>query len=556
MIDSLPRVQRAVELVGAGQLRLNAKKPVQPPGPHQVLCRVEAVGLCFSDLKLVKQFADHPRKSEVIGGIDGHVLHDIPSYVPGERPTVPGHEAVVRVAAVGDKTTAFRPGERHLVQTDYRWLPTEGANAALGYNFEGALQEYVLMDERVITSPEGESMLIPASEKLSASAIALVEPWACVEAAYSVEERQRLTEGGRLLVVTDAAPPNGGVLSLVPRLGRPSEVLWSGSASEPPLPGVATSRVPSLSEVSEASCDDVIYFGHDPDAIEKLFPLLAPHGLLNIVLCGRRFPRPVPVAVGRVHYAGIRLVGTGGSDAAASMAAVPHSGEIREGARVHVVGAGGPMGAMHVIRALSSRIPGMDIAASDIDRDRLSTLTRIAAPLAAANGHSFRVYNVKEEAPPGVFDYLAIMVPSPDLVASAVEQGGDRAIINVFAGLPADVNAALDLNAYIEKGCYLVGTSGSALEDMNTVLAKVETGVLDTNLSVAAVGGLEAAIPGLRAIEERQIAGKVVIYPSCRGLRLRSLDELEADLPEVAALLQDGVWSHEAERALLERHGA
>jgi threonine dehydrogenase-like Zn-dependent dehydrogenase len=555
-MEILPRVQRAVELVGPGELRLKAEKPVRVPGPHQVLCRVEAVGLCFSDLKLLKQFADHPRKSEVIDGIDKRVLEEIPSYVPEKKPTVPGHEAVVRIAAIGDGVAAFRPGGRYLVQTDYRWLPTAGANAALGYNFEGALQEYVLIDERVITSPEGESMLIPASERLSASAIALVEPWACVEAAYSVQERQRLTEGGRLLIVADVALPTDGVAGLVPRLGRPSEVFWLGPTSEAPLSSIATSRVSSLSEVGEASCDDVLYFGHDADTVEKLFPLLAPHGLLNMALCGGRFPRPVPVAVGRVHYGGIRLVGTTGSDPAESLATIPPSGEIREGARVHVVGAGGPMGAMHVIRALALEPAGLEIVASDIDRGRLSTLSRIAAPLAAANGHSFRAYNVKEEAPPGVFDYLAVMVPSPDLVASAAEQGGNHAIINVFAGIPADVNASLDVNAYIEKGCYLIGTSGSALEDMNTVLAKVEAAVLDTNLSVAAVGGLEAAIEGLQAVEERRIAGKVVIYPSCRGLGLTSLDELEADLPEVAALLHDGVWSHEAETALLDEHGA
>jgi threonine dehydrogenase-like Zn-dependent dehydrogenase len=555
-MDALPRVQRAVELVGPGELRLNAEKPVHRPGPRQVLCRVEAVGLCFSDLKLVKQFLDHPRKSEVIGGIDEQVLEEIPSYVPGKRPTVPGHETVVRVAAVGDGVTAFGPGGRYLVQTDYRWLPTAGANAAFGYNFEGGLQEYVLMDERVITSPEGQSMLIAAPEELSASAIALVEPWACVEAAYSVEERQRLTEGGRLLVVTDVELPSGGIPSLVPRLGRPSEVLWTGPASEPPLPGIATSRVSSLSEVGEASCDDVVYFGHDAETVERLFPLLALHGLLNIALCGGRFARHVAVAVGRVHYAGIRLVGTGGTDPAVAMGAVPPSGGIREAARVHVVGAGGPMGAMHVIRALSSRVPGLEIAASDIDRDRLVSLARIAAPLATANGHSFYARDAKEEAPPGVFDYLAIMVPSPDLVASAVEQAGHGAIINVFAGIPADVSAKLDLNEYIDKRCYLIGTSGSALEDMKTVLAKVEAGALDTNLSVAAVGGLEAAIDGLQAVEERRIAGKVVIYSSCRGLGLTSLDALEADLPEVAALLQDGIWTCDAERALLERYGA
>ena len=80
--------------------------------------------------------------------------------------------------------TRHKVGERYLVQTDYRWLPTSGSASAFGYNFEGALQEYVLLDERVITAPDGESMLIPVPEDLSASALALCEPWACVEDAY------------------------------------------------------------------------------------------------------------------------------------------------------------------------------------------------------------------------------------------------------------------------------------------------------------------------------------------------------------------------------------
>ncbi len=181
----IPKTERAVQLIGPDQLVLNESKPVPAPGPHQVLCKVEVVGLCFSDLKLLKQFTGHARKSEVISGIDKNVLAEIPSYVPGDKPTVPGHETVVRVVAAGDKVKGAKIGDRFLVQADYRWLPTAGSNAAFGYNFEGALQEYVLMDERVITSPESESMLIPVPEDIAASAIALVEPWACVDNSYA-----------------------------------------------------------------------------------------------------------------------------------------------------------------------------------------------------------------------------------------------------------------------------------------------------------------------------------------------------------------------------------
>src|SRR5208283_3817967 len=131
---------------------------------------------------------------------DPEALKEMPHYVPGDKPTVPGHEAVVRIARVGPGVDRFKPGERFVVETDYRWLLTDKSNAAFGYNFEGALQEYVLFDERVITSPEGHSMLIPAPEHLSASALALVEPWACVERAYAEVERRTLKPGGRLLV--------------------------------------------------------------------------------------------------------------------------------------------------------------------------------------------------------------------------------------------------------------------------------------------------------------------------------------------------------------------
>ena len=154
MVD-LPRTQYAVQLVGPDELVLNKSKEVVRPGRHQILCRVEAVGLCFSDLKLLKQFSSHVRKSRIVSGIDLDVLKEIPSYVPGQAPTVPGHEAVVRIAAVGPGVEDFEPGQRFLVQTDYRWLRTAGqSNAAFGYNIEGALQEYVLMDERVTQSPQ------------------------------------------------------------------------------------------------------------------------------------------------------------------------------------------------------------------------------------------------------------------------------------------------------------------------------------------------------------------------------------------------------------------
>ncbi len=560
----LPETQYAVQLIGPDKLVLNKTKEVFRPGRHQILCRVEAVGLCFSDLKLLKQFSSHVRKSEIVSGIEPNVLREIPSYVPNQKPTVPGHEAVVRIEAVGAGVENFKTGERFLVQTDYRWLRTARSNAAFGYNFEGALQEYVLMDERIITSPEGESLLIPVDENLSASAIALVEPWACVEDAYASEERTNIKTNGQMLIVADTEVTEDTLLNLLNRYAKPTQITWV-SEFPPPRLDVAVKRVVNISELVDASFDDVIYFGSEPDTIEAIFAKVAAKGLLNIVLCGGRFGRDIVTPVGRVHYGGIRIIGTIGLDPAESMEIIPDNGEIRPGDRVNVIGAAGPMGTMHVTRNICQGVDDVSVFAGDIDSVRLAKLTKIAEPLAKKNSVEYRAYNPAEAEIAPEFSYTILMAPIPDLVAASVHSSRERGIINIFAGIPATVTGKIDLDTYIEKQLYFVGTSGSTLEDMRRVLTKVQSGGLDTNISVAAVCGLDAAAEGIRAVENRSIAGKIIVYPACRGLGLVRLEELNEkmsgyglvlrrDEPEVAECLDNGLWTRQAENTLLEMH--
>ena len=550
----IPEVQQAVQLVGPDQLVLNTSKRVFPPGPHQVLARVEVVGLCFSDLKLLKQFTSHVRKGPVVDGIDPAILKEIPSYVPNAAPAVPGHETVVRIVAVGPGVEKHKPGDRYLVHTDYRWLRTASSNAAFGYNFEGALQEYVLMDERVITAPGGESMLIPASETLSGSAIALVEPWACVEDAYAGKERTTIKADGQMLVVVEAEIQEGRLANLFKRYGTPAQVTWVSKSGPPANLGVTMVRAREYEDLTDAGYDDVIYFGYDAGTVEDLFAKVASHGLLNIVLCGDRFNRPVVTAVGRVHYGGIRIVGTTDSDPADSMKSIPKTGEIRHGDKINVVGAGGPMGMMHVIRNICQGVEGISVSAGDVDDNRLAMLTRVAGPLAQDSDVEYSTYNAAQEQDDEEFDYSVLMAPIPELVAKAVRDGAPRGIINIFAGIPATVMGKIDLDAYIEKRLYFIGTSGSTLDDMKRILAKVESGRLDTNVSVAAISDLQGALDGIRAVENRTIAGKIVVYPACKGLGLLRLEDLGAKLPQVAAKLRDGLWTTEAERMLLEAH--
>lgn len=515
--ETIPSKQRAVQLVGPDQLALNPSKDVFQPGDYQILGKVEVTGLCFSDLKLLKQFSGHVRKSDVITGLDPKILPEIPSYVPNEKPTVPGHETVVRIVKIGAKVKSVRVGDRRLVQTDYRWLRTANSASAFGYNFEGALQEYVLMDERVITSPDGESMLLPAASDLSASAIALVEPWACVEDSYVVRERQQPKKGGKAMTI-------GG-------------------------PGFDAA---SLDKVADESLDDIVFMGADAALLEKAFTKIAKNGLVNIVQCGQKFGRAVNTPVGRVHYGNVRIVGTTGSNPADGYAAIPASGEIRANDRINIVGAGGPMGSMHVIRDICQGVPGVSVFGGDMNDERLAALANVAAPLAKKNGVTFETYNAKTNPPAGLFGYIGLMVPAPALVEVAVKQAAKRAVINIFAGIAATVWHPLTLDVYVEQQAYFIGTSGSDLNDMKIVLRKVESRALDTNLSVAAVSGLDGAVEGIRAVEKQLMPGKILVYPSCTGLGLTPLTKLAEIHPEVAALLDNGAWNLTAEKKLLE----
>jgi len=538
---NLPETQYAVQLVGPGHLKLNPAKEVFRPGPHQVLAKIECVGLCFSDLKLLKQFDQHPRKSGVVKGLTAEALAEMPNYVPGTKPTVPGHEVTCRIVAAGDKVRHYKVGERCLVQTDYRDLPTAGSASAFGYNFEGALQEYVLMDERVVIDASGERFLIPVNEQLSASAVALVEPWACVEDSYVNVERRTLKAGGRLLII--AENPAAIQLEGLPfdPAGQPGEVLHKSPAE--------------AGSLANESCDDIIYFGADQATIEILNDKLAARGIMNIVLAGKKIGAPANIGVGRVHYGMTRWIGTLGSNPADSYNNIPLTGEIREGDSVAVIGAGGPMGQMHVIRAVCSGIKNISVVGTDMDDARLASIQAKAESFATTNGVPMKMVNTAKTPLADRFSYFALMAPIPALVASSIRTSQPGCIINIFAGIPAPTKHPLDLDTYITNRCFMFGTSGSTIQDMKIVLEKVTSGRLNTNCSVDAISGMAGATDGIAAVENRTLAGKIIVYPTLHDVGLVPLVDLHKSFPTVAAKLDHGQWTKAAEEELLRVAG-
>ncbi len=537
-MSAIPETQFAIQLVGPGDLKLNPSKEVFKPGPHQILVKTEAVGLCFSDLKLLKHFTEHPRKNEILKGMDLGILKEIASYVPGSKPTVPGHEVSCRIVAIGSEVKQHKVGERVLVQTDYRDLPTNGSTAAFGYNFEGGLQEYVLMDERVVVDKKGERFLIPVSEHLSASAIAMIEPYACVEDSYVTDERVTITAGGNMLVVTDDANIKPEALKLPwSKQGMPAKIVVRKSSE--------------LTDLPHEGFQDIIAFAPNKATVEILNDKLSPSGTINLVMCGKKFGAPVNMGVGRLHYGGTRWVGSTGSDESEGYRWVPATGELRDDDKVLVIGAGGPMGQMHVIRAVASGKRNISVVATDMDDSRLESLRAKAEPLAKAAKAALRMVNTVKHPLSESFSYVALMAPIPALVAQAVKDCTPGGIINIFAGIAATVKHEIDLDLVIEKKIFLFGTSGSNIRDMKIVLEKVQSGQFDTNCSLDAVSGMAGAKDGLDAVENRTLAGKIVVYPQLHNLPLTPLSELGKKFPTVAAKLNNGQWTKAAEDELL-----
>lgn len=126
---------RAMVLESVGQPLQLRSLPVPLPGPHQILLRVEACGVCRTDLHVVNGELFHPK-----------------------LPLIPGHEIIGIVDSMGTGAERFKPG----IKVGVPWLGhTDGTcrfclrgqenlcdNAEFtGYNLDGGYCEYMVAYE-------------------------------------------------------------------------------------------------------------------------------------------------------------------------------------------------------------------------------------------------------------------------------------------------------------------------------------------------------------------------------------------------------------------------
>ena len=565
----LPRPNLAWNTYGEGVESIGRDGHPEPadipaPSPDQLLVRVDAVGLCFSDVKLIRLGSEHPK----LYGRDLSV-----------EPIRLGHEATVTVIEAGDDLAdTYRTGDRLAIQPD---IFIDGRSTAYGYTIPGGLIQYHLIGPEILAA-DGVSYVIPVGDGIGYAAAALSEPWACVEAAYTQRRRLWPLSGGTAWVI--GHPGDQRSYDFGETLREAARVVLTGLS-----PSVASAVLGAIGPQTETSVVDATALTEYPPLVDRETDgegfddiiLLDPASAAQVTEVARHIAyrgtlnlvgeRPLDglshIDFGRLHYDYTAYVGTRGSDVAHAYGEQRNRCDLRPNGLAVFVGAGGPMGQMHVQRALEKADGPAAVIGIDPDRTRLDVMQASLGPLAERSGCELIALHA-DASDPSVralvdarsngagADDVVVTVPVASVMAAAAQLMSADGMLVFFAGVANGTTGPLDMSRVHLSNAQYTGTSGSTLDDQALVLDKTAQGSLSPDLNMAAIGGIEAGRDGVQAMLDGRFAGKIVIFPQVSGMPLLGLDELADKYPEIGdALGAQGQWTAEAERCLIETYG-
>jgi threonine dehydrogenase-like Zn-dependent dehydrogenase len=169
---------RALVLDGTGFEHLKMQEvPVPRPGPRQMLARVDAAGICTSNIKLVQQGPNH----SMLYGWD-----------VTKHPLILGDEGSVTLVEVGKELRdRYHVGERYVIQPAVDHAPinhreryrNEGQGVvkiAVGYTLPGHLAEFILIGEEILAA---DCLIELPSAEIPYAHVAMSEPLSCAISA-------------------------------------------------------------------------------------------------------------------------------------------------------------------------------------------------------------------------------------------------------------------------------------------------------------------------------------------------------------------------------------
>ena len=403
-----------------------------------------------------------------------------------------------------------------------------------------------------------------------------LEPWGCVMAAYTQRRRLEPKPGGTMWIVgrpgdertyafsSGLDAPATIVLTDVP--ASVAELVKDTSATVVERDGIGRDDHQALVEelTDGAGFDDIVAL--DPRSatvVGAIATHIARRGTLNLV-GETALDGLVDTDVGRLHYDYTAYLGTRGPDIATSYGEARNRCDLRSQGTTVFVGAGGPMGLMHVQRAIQQPDGPRTIVATEVSDERLKALEDRLGHLAQANDCELVTFN-SQTAEESLDDFVrgltdgqgaddvVVSVPIASVMAEADTVMTSDGMLVFFAGVPNGTLAPLNLSAVYLDNAQYTGTSGLTIHDQQQVVDLAAEGVLSPGSIVGAVGGMRAAKDGLQALVDGTYSGKVLIFPQIHDLPLTGLDELADALPDVAAKLgPGGTWNDEVERALFD----
>ena len=336
---AIPAEMRAAVLDGKGADHLVVRTvPVPRPGPNQLLCRVDAAGICTSVNKLLGQGPEHP------------LMH---GWDPVAHPVIVGDEGVVTLIEAGEGLRdRYRPGSRFAVQPAVDIAPIQHreryrdhgrgvAKIAVGYTLPGLLAEYILIGEEVLAA--GCFLQLPDAA-LPAAHAAIAEPISCIISSHAHHvhltqpdrTRPRIAVSGLLpsgVTVVIGAGPMGRIhvdlaLAAGPRViiataRRGDRLDWLrrtfGDRARQlgvHLELVDTSQADLAAVVERLSdgcgADDVIVTAADREVVEGAQRLLARYGVLDLFAGLPPGSEHVAIDARFVHYQEVNITGSSG----------------------------------------------------------------------------------------------------------------------------------------------------------------------------------------------------------------------------------------------------
>ena len=487
-------------------------EPLLPAKDDEVVARIDAVSICSSDVKIIRLGPKHPLVSKRDLAAD---------------PIILGHEVALTVVDVGRQwADRYRPGQRLGLQPA---VMKDGKRViTVGFDVPGGFEQYLRLEGTVLGGEAPHVFDVP--EGVSAATIALLEPYACVEAAFRKNSRTTLKRGGRLLVM---GGPDTDSCTLDADVDVAEAVLVNAPPALHDWARRHAAKIIERTALPEGDTfDDIIACGnHSSPVIAAMLDRLNRGGLFAWIAANPDCSS-LPIDAARIHYHEIALVGARGPHVDEAFGDARNRFDMKPGGVALILGAGGAMGRIHVHRALELRNGPSTIIATSRQGERLDRLTSDFAPLARALGKKLVVVEdgkrdaaLATHAPDGVDDAV-VVAPDTAAIERAAKRLAPGALLVVFAGTPFGEACHVPLGRIAADGLRITGSTGCTVGDQIGVLNRVLSGELDPASNIEAVAGMKAVPDALAAVAEGQLHGKVVIYPALLDLPLTPLAQI------------------------------